>query len=301
MKKELYPLKLSPICKEAIWGGTRLKEEFGKETPLEILAETWELTVSDKGSNIIENGIYKGLSLSEFLEGTPLLLLVKFIDARDDLSIQVHPSEEYALENEGCHGKTEMWYIVDANEDSSIVFGLKDYDRNSFMLAAKNAELNAYLCYEKVKKGDVFFIPAGCVHAIGKGILIAEIQQPSDITYRVYDYGRRDKNGNQRELHLEKALDVIRNFTSDEIEAIRYSGGNDGSLASCEYFRAEKLSVNGSITLASKEHFTHLLCIEGEGDIGGFPVRKGDSYLLPMGLSDTAISGELVLIASTPK
>ena len=187
MKK--YPLKLSAVFKEIIWGGTRLKEEYGKVCDLDKLAESWELTVRPDGMNVITNGEYAGMTLGEYLgeEAKGFPLLIKLIDACDKLSIQVHPNDEYAMKNEGEYGKTEMWYIVDALPGSKLVYGLSGYDPDTFRKALADGECEKYLNYVDVKKGDVFFIPSGCVHAIGAGILIAEIQQSSKVTYRVYD------------------------------------------------------------------------------------------------------------------
>ncbi|MBQ2686698.1 MAG: class I mannose-6-phosphate isomerase [Clostridia bacterium] len=302
MKKELYPHKLAPICKEAIWGGDKLKKDFSKASSLEKLAETWEISTTGNDSNIIENGIYKGASLSGFLDGKEFPLLVKLIDANDRLSIQVHPDEEYSSRVENKHGKTEMWYIVDAAEDASLVYGLsRKFDRHDFESAAKDGTLDSYLNTVKVKKGDIFFIPSGLVHAIGAGIVIAEIQQPSDVTYRVYDYMRRDKEGNLRPLHLEKALDVIKDFDEKTIQSIRYEDGKDSSLANCRYFRSELISVNKSRMISAKDSHVHLLCIEGEGTVSGYEIKKGDSFLIPCGLESAEIRGNLDIIASYTK
>lgn len=304
MAKNLYPLKLTPVCKEIIWGGNRLKSEYGKVTDLEKVAESWELTVRHDGMNVIANGEYAGMTLGEYLgdgaEGFPLL--IKLIDACDKLSIQVHPDDEYAREKEGEYGKTEMWYIVDCEPGAKLVYGLKNYNKDSFREAVANGTLEEYMNYVDVKKGDVFFIPAGCVHAIGAGILIAEIQQSSNVTYRVYDYMRRGKDGKLRELHVDKALDVIVDHTEEGIEAIRYSDGKtETSLANCKYFKVDRYVLDGTMTLGSDKSFLHILCLEGEGDVGGVSIKKGESILLPKGLSVSVSGNGLEIITSEAK
>lgn len=301
-EKSLYPLKLIPAYKEIIWGGTRLKKEYGKTCDLEKLAESWELTVRPDGMNVIANGVCAGMTLADYLgdaaEGFPLL--IKLIDACDKLSIQVHPADAYAREHEGEYGKTEMWYIVDAEPGAKLVYGLKNYDKAAFADAIAQGTLEQYMNYVDVKKGDVFFIPSGCVHAIGAGILIAEIQQSSNVTYRVYDYNRRGKDGKLRELHVAKALDVIVDRSEEEIEKIRFSEGHDAcSLADCSYFRVDRHVVTGTLTLSAKDGFMHLLCLSGEGDVGGVPMTKGESIFLPKGLEHVAVTGQaLELICS---
>lgn len=299
MEKNLYPLKLAPVFKEIIWGGDRLKRDFGKVCDFEKLAESWELTCRHDGMNVIQNGPCAGMSLSDYLgedaKGFPLL--IKLIDACDRLSIQVHPDDAYAREKEGEYGKTEMWYIVDADPGAKLVYGLKDYDKETFAAAAKDGTLEKYLNFVEVHKGDVFFIPSGCVHAIGAGILIAEIQQSSNVTYRVYDYNRKGKDGKPRELHVEKALDVIVDYTPGQIDAIRFEHGrSESALADCRYFKVELLS--GPQTLRVGENFLHVLCLDGEGEIGGQPLKKGDSYFLPAGIGDVTVTGNSQIITS---
>lgn len=295
MERTLYPLKLAPVCKEIIWGGTRLKNEYGKVSDLEKIAESWELTVRGDGMNVIENGPCKGMTLGDYLgeEADGFPLLIKLIDACDKLSIQVHPADEYAREKEGEYGKTEMWYIVDAEPGAQLVYGLKNYSKDAFRAAVAEGTLEQYMNYVDVKKGDVFFIPAGCVHAIGAGILIAEIQQSSNVTYRVYDYMRRGKDGKLRELHVDKALDVIVDYTEDEIDAIRYADGKSASaLANCSYFKVDRYVLDGEMTLSAADGFVHILCLDGEGTVGGVALTKGESLLLPKGLDDVSVSGK---------
>ncbi len=302
MALKKYPLKLSPVCKEIIWGGTKLKSEFGKVCDLDKVAESWELTVRYDGMNTIANGEYAGMTLGEYLgdAAEKFPLLIKLIDACDKLSIQVHPDDAYAQANEGEFGKTEMWYIVDAEPGAQLVYGLENYDKETFAAAAKDGTLEKYLHYVDVHPGDVFFIPSGCVHAIGAGILIAEIQQSSNVTYRVYDYNRPGKDGKLRPLHVEKALDVIVDYKPEEIEAIRYSDGKfEGALANCKYFRVEHYT--GNVTLSTDEGFIHVLCLSGEGTVGGEPMKKGDSYFLPAGMGKVAVTGSAEIITSFAK
>lgn len=293
MSMKKYPLKLSAVFKEIIWGGTRLKEEYGKVCDLDKLAESWELTVRPDGMNVITNGEYAGMTLGEYLgeEAKGFPLLIKLIDACDKLSIQVHPNDEYAMKNEGEYGKTEMWYIVDALPGSKLVYGLSGYDPDTFRKALADGECEKYLNYVDVKKGDVFFIPSGCVHAIGAGILIAEIQQSSNVTYRVYDYMRRGKDGRLRELHVDKALDVIVDYKPEEIEKIRYScGHHEGCLADCKYFRVDRYT-GGDVTLDAENGFVHILCLDGKAEANGVSFSKGESIFLPAGLGKVKVSG----------
>ena len=297
-----YPLKLAPVFKEIIWGGNKLKTDFGKKCDLEKLAESWELTVRNDGMNVITNGEYAGMTLGEYLgddaEGFPLL--IKLIDACDKLSIQVHPNDEYAQKNEGEYGKTEMWYIVDALPGAKLVYGLKDYDKETFAKAAVEGTLEKYLNFVDVHKGDVFFIPSGTVHAIGAGILIAEIQQSSNVTYRVYDYNRRGADGKLRPLHVEKALDVIVDYKEEDIEKIRFEDGKDDTaIANCKYFKVAH--INGDTVIDASENFVHVLCLDGKGKIGRYSIKKGDSFFIPAGSKPVKVTGEVEIITSMPK
>ncbi len=305
MERTLYPLKLRSVSKEIIWGGNRLKTEYGKTADFDKIAESWELTVRYDGMNTIENGDYAGMTLGEYLgkdaEGFPLL--IKLIDAMDKLSIQVHPDDSYAKEKEGEYGKTEMWYIVDAEPGAKLVYGLKNYEKESFRAAVADGTLEQYMNAVDVKKGDIFFIPSGLVHAIGAGILIAEIQQSSNVTYRVYDYMRRGKDGKLRELHVDKALDVIVDYTEEEIRAIRFEDGEaENALANCRYFKVDRYVLTEDITLSADTSFVHILALDGEGTVGGVAIKKGESIFLPKGLTDVTVSGKgLEIITSMAK
>ncbi len=313
----LKPVKLNPIFKEIIWGGNRLRNEYNKKSDLNNIAESWELTVRPDGMNTIIGGDFNNKTLEEYIringesvvsnEKQPFFpLLIKFIDAEDNLSVQVHPDDEYGLKNANSLGKTEMWYIIDAKPGAQLVYGLKDGVSNEeFAQAIKDGKVEEKLNYVNVKKGDVFFIPSGLVHAIGSGILLAEIQQNSNITYRVYDYNRIGKDGKPRELHVNDALNVIVNRNQDEIEKIQYSTGNKNAntLANCEYFNVEKHNIDGILnTSTDKKSFASLLCLGGQGEIiynnERFAFSKGDSYFVPANLGDFSISGNLEVIIS---
>lgn len=315
-----YPMKLNYVAKTAIWGGTVLKKEWGKSCEFDKLAETFELTVRDNAVSAIQNGEYNGLSLSEYLHNTPdamgekttedgrFPLLVKLIDAADDLSVQVHPDNEYA-KKENDLGKTEMWYVISSEPGAKLVYGLADYmDENDFRSSVALGQTEKAVKSVSVHAGECYFIPSGLVHAIGKGCLIAEIQQNSDVTYRVHDYDRRDAMGNPRELHVQKALDVVRAFSEQELHALRFSRFPKLScgecLAACEYFEVHLLSLGGysEVLCADGESFHSLLCIGGEGSVifGGvhYPLSRGDSYFLPAGMGNYTLCGNAKILLS---
>ena len=319
MKK--YPLKLSYITKTALWAGTKLKDDFGKESQFDTVSESWELTVRKNEMATVENGEAKGLTLKEYFEecGYDCVckgfcatdrfpLLVKLIDAEDMLSVQVHPDDDYSSRVEGDSGKTEMWYIVDAKEGATLVYGLADgVSTEDFASAVKDGRIGEVMNHVPVKKGQTYFIPAGMLHAIGAGILVAEIQQNSDITYRVYDFDRVGADGKKRELHVDKALAVTRPYTEDEVDAIRFSDKGRAlygeSLASCEFFGASRLALNGKTDLTvTDDSFLSLICIEGSCEISfegeSYPIAKGDSYFLPAGMGDFSVLGNATLILS---
>ena len=321
--KKLYPLFLSGVTKSPIWGGTRLPREWNKRAPDgSIVGESWELTVREREMSNVQNGTLSGKTVGELLQsnayelmgestmtGGEFPLLVKFIDAAGRLSVQVHPDDAYAARVENDRGKTEMWYIVDADEDAEIICGLADgIDNTAFCNALQKGELMSVLKTQKVRGGETYFIPAGLPHAIGKGILIAEIQQNCDLTYRVYDYDRRGADGTLRQLHIDKACDVIRPFSDKEIDAIRYSRGLPTSreivLADCDYFRVEKLDLSEKThTLPQNGYLRHLLIVGGEGTIEcdnvSYPFHRGDSILLPASLENITLQGKATVLVST--
>ena len=318
----LYPLHLCGVAKTPIWGGTRLLREWNKSSDADTMGESWELTVRKKENCKIVNGPLSGKELREVIDtfGAELTgasfgssdfpLLIKFLDAGDTLSVQVHPDDDYAARVENDRGKTEMWYIVEADEGAELIFGLAEgFDTEDFVRAVKAGDPESALHHQPVQAGESYFIPSGMAHAIGRGILIAEIQQNCDLTYRVYDFDRRQPDGSLRELHVEKAVDVIRPFAQKEIDAIRYSrtGGvaeHENVLVDCPYFRVEKLDLrDGTVLLPQEGKMRHLLCIGGEGDLHAdgkaYRVSKGESWLLPACVKKVTASGELLLLLST--
>ena len=309
----MEPLKLGMITKKIIWGGERLAREYGKGTPGEKIAESWELTDRADGVNTIVGGTFDGMLLSDYLnahkdevkkgwDGERFPLLIKLIDAEADLSIQVHPDDEYAAAHTTDLGKTEMWYIVDAAPDARIIYGLKKkYSAAEVRAAIENGTLEELMNYVPVKKGETYFIPSGMVHAICRGILIAEIQQNSNITYRVYDYNRRGADGKLRELHVDDALDVI-----DKIEdpsAVRADANEElGIIAKCGYFTVYHFEKAFTMT-ATEESFVHLLCLGGEAVItwngGEMNIKKGESVYIPAGFGEFAVSEGADIVVST--
>ena len=307
----MNPMLLSPAFKDYLWGGTRLKEEFGKKSDLDIVAESWELSTHKDGQSVVASGEFAGMTLGEFVEKNPSVLgenckkfeffpiLIKFIDAKDNLSIQVHPDDEYALKNTGGYGKTEMWYILDCEEGASLYYGFKEeITKEQFKASIEDNTLLDYLNKVEVKKGDVYFIEAGTVHAIGKGIVICEIQQNSNTTYRVYDYDRRDAQGNARELHVEKALEV--SVTKPPVE---YKQENENLLAKCKYFTVEKADVDGEMEFAIDEtSFKSVIVTDGEGTLTlgdcEMQIKKGDSIFIPAQNGKFSVKGNCNIIIS---
>ena len=309
----MEPLKLGMITKKIIWGGERLAREYGKGTPGEKIAESWELTDRADGVNTIVGGSFDGMLLSDYLnahkdevqkgwDGERFPLLIKLIDAEADLSIQVHPDDEYAAEHTTDLGKTEMWYIADAAPDARIIYGLKKkYSAAEVRAAIENGTLEELMNYVPVKKGETYFIPSGMVHAICRGILIAEIQQNSNITYRVYDYNRRGADGKLRELHVDDALAVI-----DKIEdpsAVRADANEElGIIAKCGYFTVYHFEKAFTMN-ATEESFVHLLCLGGEASItwngGVMSIAKGESVYVPAGMGEFSVSEGADIVVST--
>ena len=310
----MYPLLLKAPIKDNIWGGTRLKTEFGFETEKEIAAEGWMLSCHKDGTNTVLNGEFAGKTLTEVLEiwGKEALgknaerftyfpLLIKLIDAKDKLSVQVHPDDSYALENEGEYGKTEMWYVVDCDEGASLIYGFnREVSKEEFESRIKDNTLGEVCNYVPVKKGDVFFIGAGTLHAIGEGILIAEVQQNSNTTYRVSDYGRLGADGKPRPLHIEKAIDVTKRAPATmpygNVGAVENTDfGSIRSLAECDFFKVKLINLSGNTEIFEKDSFVSLLILSGEvtvycnGEI--INAKKGDSIFIPANMKIN-LSGE---------
>lgn len=309
------PFLLSPAGKDYLWGGRRLKTEYGKDLPLTPLAETWECSTHPDGPSMIVSGPWTDRTLPEVLAENPGLLgsrhaasgtlpvLLKLIDAEQDLSVQVHPDDAYALTHENQPGKTELWYVVDARPGARLVRGF-EHDMTPALLreAIRAGTLEKHLHSVPVRRGDIFFIPPGTVHAIGAGCLIAEVQQSSNVTYRLYDYNRKDKNGAIRPLHLEKALDVLdMRRTALDRWAPRLTRCRPGCswriIGRCGVFQTELLRVSGTCPLAvGPESFQVLLCVKGTGTLrhGGvrLSLRTGRCAFLPAGAGAMELSGE---------
>lgn len=306
--------KLKPAGKDYLWGGTRLIEEYGKSAESAVLAETWELSCHADGPSVIASGTNAGKSLKDYIakEGLKVLgrncsvfddfpILIKFIDARDNLSIQVHPNNAYAKKHEGQFGKTEMWYVMDAEEGAFLYYGFEEeISEAEFKQHIENGTLCDVLHKEYVKKGDVLFIESGTIHAIGKGILIAEIQQNSNVTYRVFDYNRRDAKGNTRELHIDKALDVTLRQKAKHYDFAPFIGR-------CEYFEVEHKEIDSEFKITVDDSsFLSILILDGKGYITGgdenFEVQKGDSIFAEASSGCIQLAGKLdVILTRIPK
>lgn len=309
-------LKLKPGCKDYLWGGHRLVEEYGKEYDGDVLAETWELSCHPDGPSLIANGRYAGKTLQQYIEeeGKEVLgthcrrfrdfpILIKFIDAKDNLSIQVHPDNRYALKNEGQYGKTEMWYVMDAGKEAFLYYGFqREISTEEFARRIQEDTLLEVLNAVPVQKGDVLFIESGTIHAIGRDILIAEIQQNSNVTYRVYDYGRVGKDGKKRDLHIEKALAVTKRVP------IVKDKSSYPHIADCDYFTVDKLNLDGNVMkkmegTVSDASFASILMLDGEGTISCdgevLSFRKGDSFFLSAGSGTYTMEGSCDALITT--
>ena len=306
----LYPLKFSPIYKEKIWGGDKIRSVLNKDFgSLPNCGESWELSGVEDNVSVVSNGYLAGNTLEELIEiymgdlvgdqifekfGVEFPLLIKFIDANDDLSIQVHPDDKMSMKRHNAFGKTEMWYVIQADKGSKLQSGFnQQVDKEKYLEELEKVELTDILNFEEVTAGDVFFIPAGRVHAIGKGILLAEIQQTSDITYRIYDYDRRDDKGNPRELHTELALDAI-DFTLYPEYKTKYESKVNESveLVNCKYFTTNLLDLNEPIEkdYNKLDSFVIYICLEGElyieTESGSETFQKGETVLVPASIEN---------------
>jgi mannose-6-phosphate isomerase len=300
------PIKFIPVLKEKIWGGTKLIDMLHKESSIQIdmIGESWEISTVNDVISVVSDGKYKGKTLLELIKLYPkgLLgnkvaenfpdefpLLIKFIDAKTDLSIQLHPDDELAKKRHQSYGKTEMWYVMQAEEDAEIILGFnKKISKKTYNDYLNKGEITKILNFIKVKKGDVFFIPTGTIHAIGAGVLLAEIQQTSDITYRVYDWNRTDKNGKPRKLHTKEALDAL-DFSINKTHKVTYNVKENTShkLVECPYFNADIVSVNGKINkeFNKRDSFTIFMCVSGDSKInyqgGSVSLSYGETILIP--------------------
>ena len=294
--------KLTAALKDNIWGGNKLRE-YGKESDKDRIAESWELSFTAGGEAKIEDGREMTAAFPRETWGTAcekfhaFPVLTKFIDAREKLSVQVHPSDEYALANEGQFGKTEMWYVVDAEEGAGLYMGLeRECDKDEFARAVADGTVEELLSFKTVKPGDVYFIPSGTIHAIGAGVVIFEIQQNSTLTYRLYDYMRRDKEGNLRELHVDKAMKVslLEPYRESEFDT-----DDKSVIGKCEYFETKKYSLNFTKQTFNVENNSYLsiTCVKGEGTIEGEKITRGDTFFIPAGEGEVTVEGNLDIIA----
>lgn len=312
-----YPLLFDPILKERIWGGTKLKTMFNKPITSEITGESWELSEVKGDVSIVSNGSYKGKSLTQLLNDFPdqLLgtkvharfgkqfpLLFKFLDAREDLSIQVHPNDKLAKKRHNSLGKTEMWYVMQADPGARIIVGFEQKSSPEQYLSSLESHSILDLLHKvNAQKGDVFFLETGTVHAIGAGLVIAEIQQTSDITYRIYDFDRKDANGNTRELHVDQALDAINYNLTDTKKEYAKKPNESNVMVNCAYFTTNYIPLDGSANiLKNGESFTVYMCVGGSFKlrVGAETqaYKTGDTVLLPAALTSFSLEGKAELL-----
>lgn len=308
MRAHLYPLKFQPILKDKIWGGEKLKEEFNKKSNSKELGESWEISTVPGDISIVSSGELKGQSLQEILEtykeellghqnfkrfGTSFPLLIKFIDAKEDLSIQLHPNDNLAKKRHNSFGKTEMWYVMQADEDANLIVGFnKAMTKEIYLKHLKEKTLIDVLNFDNVKEGDTYFIEAGRVHAIGAGVLLAEIQQTSDVTYRIYDWDRVDSKGNERELHNDIALDAFDfNMKDDFRVSYKKSLNTDNTMVSCPFFTTNYIEITSKLKKENtKDSFIIYMCVAGVvsviTDTYKTQISKGETVLIPASLTN---------------
>lgn len=309
-----YPIKFRPILQDKIWGGSKLRDVLNKPTTRDRVGESWEISGVKGHISVVDNGSEAGKNLQELLEeygaklvgekiykqfGNDFPLLIKFIDAKTDLSVQLHPNDELAKQRHNSFGKTEMWFVMQADEGAKLNIGFnKSVEKREYLEHLENGKITDLLNFEEVSKGDSVFINTGKVHAIGAGVLLAEIQQTSDITYRIYDWDRVDDEGNSRELHTALAIDAIDFEKKDDYQLSYEKKENQSSeVASCEYFTTNYLPVNGDVQkdYSELDSFVIYMCVDGEVkiDTGKHSeiLQKGESLLLPAILNDIKITG----------
>lgn len=304
---------MNPVCSHNIWGGTRLREEFGYAVEGDDIGECWGISAHPNGDGTVRNGAFAGMKLSEVWEKHPEVfgglsydrfpLLTKIIDAREDLSIQVHPDDAYAMEHEnGSFGKTECWYVIECPEDAALVIGHNAGTREALSDMIRQGRWKEFIREIPVKKGDFIQIDPGTVHAIKGGLLILETQQNSDITYRVYDYDRL-QGGKPRELHVEKSIDVITVPAKSVEESVKSALGLPENqlnmLYACKYYDVFKLDVKGNAEFEQSYPFLLVSVLEGDGTVNGQSVKKGDHFILPYGFGTVRMQGEMSMIVST--
>ncbi|RPD98638.1 mannose-6-phosphate isomerase [Aureibaculum marinum] len=311
-----YPLKFEPILKERIWGGNKLNTVLHKKTEKENIGESWELSDVEGDVSVVANGKFKGKSLTFLIDqykeillgkkvyqrfGIKFPLLIKYIDAKEALSIQLHPNDKLAKERHNSFGKTEMWYVMQADENANLIVGFKkNSNKEEYLKHLENKSLLEILNVDKVKKGDVYFIPTGRIHAIGAGVLLAEIQQTSDVTYRIYDWDRKDDQGNERELHTELALDAI-DYNAIDNYATSYKPelNKSKNIVDCQYFTTNIINLDGSIAInnENKDSFVIYMAVKGKAtiiynDAKEVIINEGETVLMPACLSKFQLKSE---------
>jgi len=317
MNLKSYPLQFNPILKERIWGGEKLKTILNKPIVSKITGESWELSTVEGDVSIVSNGVLKGKSLMELIDEMPneilgtkvyerfgkqFPLLFKYLDAREDLSIQVHPNDKLAKDRHNSFGKTEMWYVMQADANARIIVGFKeDSGKEEYLKHLEDKTLVSILDDVKAKAGDVFFLETGTVHAIGAGLVVAEIQQTSDITYRLYDFDRKDAQGNTRELHVDLALDAINYNKVDTQKKYDTKANISNTVVDCPYFTTNFIPLEDKVEVTkSGETFTVYMCIEGSFEIEfeGFRQSyiKGDTVLVPAEINAFILSGKASIL-----
>lgn len=311
------PLFLKPVFQEKIWGGSRLRSVFGFDIPNDKIGEDWAISAHPHGVSVVENGPFKGWKLDDLwkehkeLFGHPsepvFPLLIKILDAEDDLSVQVHPDDAYGMAHEGELGKTECWYIIDAEPGAEIIYGHHAKTREELAEMIKDSRWDDLLKKVPVKKGDFFYVPSGTIHAIGKGIMILETQQSSDTTYRVYDYDRKDDQGNARELHIQQSIDVTTvpaKAPELQIKEIRQGNSSIVTYLETEFFNVYEWDIKGITSFKKQAPYTLMTVIDGAGELvidnQTYPLEKGTSAILPSDITEWKVQGELSIIASEP-
>ena len=314
---KLYPLQFEPILKERIWGGTKLETYLNKPITSDITGESWEISTVENDVSIIANGKLKGKSLNDLIQefpeavlgdnvytqfGKQFPLLFKYLDAREDLSIQLHPNDELAKQRHNSFGKTEMWYVMQADTDSRLIVGFKGKSSpEEYLKHIHDKTIVDILDTKGVKQGDVFFLETGTIHAIGAGIVVAEIQQTSDITYRIYDFDRLDGNGNKRDLHVNLSLQAINYETIEAQKHYPRTENVSNQIVSCEYFTTNFLPLDGTVRIYKHgASFTVYMCVDGNFqlivDTETYTYKKGDTVLIPASLTDFQLSGKASIL-----
>ena len=308
---------LKPVFQEKIWGGSRLKSVFGFDIPNDKIGEDWAISAHPHGVSVVENGEFKGQKLDDLwkehkeLFGHPtepvFPLLIKILDAEDELSVQVHPDDAYGMKHEGELGKTECWYIIDAEPGAEIIYGHHAKTREELAEMIKEGRWDDLLKKVPVKKGDFFYVPSGTIHAIGKGIMILETQQSSDTTYRVYDYDRKDASGQKRELHIQQSLDVttVPAKTPElQIKEVRKGQSSIVTYLETEFFNVYEWDIKGITSFKKQAPYTLATVIDGAGELivdnQTYLLEKGTSFILPNEINEWTVQGELTIIASEP-